>query len=171
MKVLHKKDGDHWLQSHGWTDLSSKGLKSKMPVKKGYLIPPDSGRKTAIARSLSEIFANFSGDKLLWITDFGIWPSSENPALFDAYRRSFGETSALHETPYHLLSNDDIVHLECLLDIVLYFFWDAVLVDSKVNCALRVSNDECLDIYFSEQMLNEGINYQGLDVLELKSNP
>lgn len=158
MKALHKQEGEEWLESHGWRDLSSKGLQNVLSLRKRYSIPIDSGKKTALARQLAGIFGNMPGYKLLLISDFSVWPSSENRALFDAYRHSLGENNFLHETPYHLLDDSDVLCLECLLDFVLYFFWDAVLVGSKADWALRVSHDEYLDIYFSTQLLDERLN-------------
>lgn len=165
MKTLDLHEGDQWLKSHGWNGVSSKQLQSGMPVRRRYSLPPDTGKKTALARNLSEYFSAFSHDRLLWISDDSIWPSSENPALFDAYRSSFGESRTLSETPYHLLSCSDRVHLECLMDIVFYFFWDAVLLDSQGSYALQVSHDEWFDIYSSDEFPTQGIDYQKLDFL------
>ena len=169
MKALDMHAGDQWLKSHGLSGVSSKELKSSMPVRRRYSIPHKKRKKTAIARSLSELFSISPHDRLLWISDYSIWPSSENPALFHAYRSSFGENRDLSEAPYHLLSSSDRVHLECLLDIVLYFFWDAVLLDSQGSYALQVSHDEWLDVYSSEEFVNGGIDYQKLDFLTVKT--
>lgn len=39
---------------------------------------------------------------LLWITEHGIWPSSENPHLYYRLRQSYGETRQLKLAPGHL---------------------------------------------------------------------
>src|SRR5579871_2633032 len=39
---------------------------------------------------------------LLWITEWGIWPSSENHHLYYRLRQSYGDNRLLQEAPGHL---------------------------------------------------------------------
>lgn len=165
MNALSLESGNLWLRTHGWINLDTEYLRNKLQFNRRYSIPVDTGRKTALARCLSKLLDSFSGAKFLWITDFDIWPSSENIELFDAYRRSLGEKSTLSEKPCHVFNDGNIVQLECFLDVILYFFWDVIVVDSVGDIALRISNDEYMDIYLSQLELIQRINYQEIDLL------
>jgi hypothetical protein len=83
---------------------------------------------------------------LFWITATGIWPSSENMALFDGYRRSFGENRPIHAAPAHVFDGSDLVQLECLLDLALYFYWDSLLFEGPEGVAVKTSHDEYISV-------------------------
>jgi len=102
-----------------------------------------------LARALSTL-VDCSSEALLWITEWGVFPSSENMALFDGYRRSLGEERSLHEAPGHLFHASDLQELECLLDLAIYFFWDASVFAASVW--LRVSHDEILSIHAKDEL-------------------
>jgi hypothetical protein len=82
----------------------------------------------------------------MWIGEIGIWPSSENLELFEGYRRSLGETRPLHEAPLHEFGTEDYAALECLLDLVLYFIWDASLIDVSNGTTFHISHDEWIAV-------------------------
>jgi hypothetical protein len=64
--------------------------------------------------------------------------------LFDLVRASFGEFRQVHEAGGHLYESGDEEILECLLDCVLYFSWDAWLIDDVARSAVGMSHDEAL---------------------------
>ncbi len=83
---------------------------------------------------------------MLWISPFGVWPSSQNLELFYGYRRSFGEVRSLSEAPYHRYGAADSLVIECLIDMILYFVWDAILIDTQNRTAVQFSHDEWLAV-------------------------
>jgi len=105
-----------------------------------YRIPLDSGAKVALARRIAGALLN-CGSALLWITGWGIWPSSEHLDLFDRYRLSFGETRSLGEAPIHLLEKSEEEILVSLISIGLFFIWDMELFDLERKLVVRVSHD------------------------------
>lgn len=114
-----------------------------------YVIPSDAGRKTALARTLSGVMES-NAERLLWITQWGVFPSTENAALFDGYRRALGE-----DRPLSSLAAGHVLHgpgdeLECLLDLVLYFFWDASVFCGR-SIWLRLSHDEVFSIHARDE--------------------
>jgi hypothetical protein len=145
MKLIAEERCRAWLserlgQSFDWT-----AVESAYPCSVTYMIPSDSGRKTALARALSTVI-DCGGEGLLWITEWGVFPSSENMALFLGYRRSLGDDRSVHAAPGHLFVGHDLQMVECLLDLVLYFFWDANVFDSR-SLWLRVTHDESVTVY------------------------
>ncbi len=160
MKILSNEDGLVWLARNYQIEEGS-SLSSFFGHSVAYLIPADSGRKTAIARALRASVGNAS-EGLLWITGWGVWPSSENMNLFDGYRKSLGEHRSLQDAPFHLFTGSNSVELECLLDLILYFFWDAILIDGSHTSAFRISHDEYIEAHARD---NATLSF-GTDVLE-----
>ena len=94
MTVLNFTEVLKWLEQHS-LEHADNHIKSDYYRKTNdFRIPADSGRKTAIAKEISNLFSN---DCLLWINEYGIWPSSENIELFDGYRRSININYPLYE--------------------------------------------------------------------------
>ncbi len=86
MKLMTNEEGKLWLQSaHIESDRAGK-LHFPNP-KKSYLLPKDSGAKTALARLLTNwVFAQKPIVLVLKETD--VWPSSKNEFLFIKYRET-----------------------------------------------------------------------------------
>lgn len=119
-----------------------------------YVIPADAGRKTALARAFSAL-SDGAGETLVWITAWGIFPSSQNMELFDGYRRSLNESRSIAEAPGHIFDSSDRNELECVLDLVLYFFWDAS-VFAPGGIWIRISHDEVFSVRATDTVtLNE----------------
>ena len=87
---------------------------------------------------------------LLWINEFGVWPSSENMELFNGYRGYLGERRSLLEAPGHVFGAGDLVALQCLTALSLYFSWDAFLVEGSQQLVCVLSHDEIMDIYVND---------------------
>jgi len=56
------------------------------------------------------------------------------------------EMRSLIDAPFHLFDNRDLVQLECLLDIALYFFWNVVLITPDANVIVEISHDEWIAV-------------------------
>lgn len=144
MRIISEDDCRTWLSEklHGSFDWNEAERVYGNSVT--YLIPSDTGKKTALARALSTMVGG-SGHSLLWITEWSVFPSSENMALFMGYRHSFGDERSVYAAPGHLFEAQDVQQVECLLDLILYFFWDASVFDAG-SVWLRLSHDEVFSI-------------------------
>jgi hypothetical protein len=146
MRIIGKEDTVRWLSAKGvsvWNDIPSfrkfyKALNSQ--------IPADSGRKTAIGRALASHF-NTADESLLWIHEFGIWPSSEDPNLFERFRQSLGEPRPLFDAPGHIFTQTDLKDVASLLSLVLYFIWGAVLYCPTKGLGIEIDHDEFITIF------------------------
>lgn len=139
MRIVSKKECHSWVSSKARIPFSWSALAGVYGHSAAYLLPRDAGRRTAVARELSALIDR-SGEGLLWITEWGASPSSENMPLFHGYRRSLQEDRPLGAAPGHLFEDSDIRELECLLDLVLYFFWSASLIDAG-STWLRITHE------------------------------
>jgi hypothetical protein len=107
MKTIDRAQTLDWLSKRQLQD-SSGSINypgSIQAVRSG--IPMDSGRKTALSRVIASLFAE-DEEALLWINEFGIWPSAEDWNLFDGFRLSLGEAKAVQERPGHLFSKVEL---------------------------------------------------------------
>jgi len=164
MKILSRSECEHWLNARL---RSEEAHHSPIDYDHGlsYRLPSDTGKKTALARVISEV-ADADPAGLLWITAWSIFPSSENVSLFDAYRRSLGEKRNLNDAPGHLFSASDKAHLECLLDLCLYFYWDADLFSGSGTLWIKISHDEYMDVNTKGNLRFDDIQ-RGLEPLNL----
>ncbi len=91
---------------------------------------------TFLAESL-EAFDNC----LLWVTQWGVWPSSENLHLFYRLREAYGERRRLPDAPGHLFLGYERADLTTFIELALLFGWDFYLLPNTAY----VSHDEFLE--------------------------
>ncbi len=82
-----------------------------------------------------------SGPRLLWVTEAGIWPSSENRHLYYQLRRSYHDYRPLLEAPGHYFDDYETQELTTFLDLILRFGWGAFLFGPP-PCYMTISHDE-----------------------------
>jgi hypothetical protein len=118
------------------------------PVPSNFL-PVDSGRKVALARIIANTMLD-RGPAILWITETGIWGSSEHMDLFNGYRRSFGETRSVSAAPIHTFDPmEDRDTLISVLSLGLFFVWGFEIMSQDRNLAMTISHDEWLEYRFA----------------------
>lgn len=139
-----------WLSKHGLLDEEGKLSLSKDIEPLSFKIPVGSGSKTALSRMLVS-FLDVSEEALLWITEWGIWPSCEDWKLFYVFRESIGEHRPLIEKPSHLFSSQDLDSVTSIVSMVLYFLWGALIISPANNLIIRISHDEIMDVFVKER--------------------
>jgi hypothetical protein len=82
---------------------------------------------------------------LLWVTDWGIWRSSENLHLYYRLRQSYGELRLLEEAPAHLFLDYEAADLISFLQVGLLCGWDMHLIPAVGYARLFVSHDEFVE--------------------------
>jgi hypothetical protein len=84
---------------------------------------------------------------LLFITEWGIWPSSENWHLYYTLRRTYGDLRLLHEAPGHLFLEHETEDLASFLQLSMLNGWGGyVLTDANYVNAF-FSHDEFMDFF------------------------
>ena len=157
MRVLTTSEAREWARLSGWTFRTPEIPPSrKSRPAKSFLLPCDSGHKSALSRLVASTFCE-SGGGLFWITEHGIWPSSEVPWLFDAYRQTLGEATPLTNAPAHVIGHTEQDAFMGLLALSLYFIWGSIVLQPKGHVMLYFSHDEWLDIFGEDQSDLEGL--------------
>ncbi|HEV7488351.1 MAG TPA: hypothetical protein VGQ65_21965 [Thermoanaerobaculia bacterium] len=149
-----------WNQIHEWC--GERGifldLERNEPVHSGFDVVThglfgqavqQKGQEFEVAAWLIENLADWD-ECLLWITSWGVWPSSED---WPAYYRARGEQSerrSIDTAPGHLFTTVDRKLLLQFSELVLKNAWDAHIlpaVDGHAsNRRAVISHDECVDV-------------------------
>ena len=88
---------------------------------------------------------------LLWVTDFGIFPSNENHHLYYRLRQSYGDVRLLHEAPGHLCLDYERPEVVTLVHLCILFGWDVHLIPTVGYGRAFVCHDEWAEIGFDDQ--------------------
>jgi hypothetical protein len=145
MKTLSIHEACSMLRTESLPEFVS-SLADRLPHRlTTYSIPADSGVKCSLARLFSNLLLAES-PAFIYVTGWGIWPSSENLDLFDGYRRSIGEERSIRLAPVHLFETSDKPAFVSILSMVLYFVWDAEVFDERGTTLVTISHDEWMEI-------------------------
>ncbi len=90
----------------------------------------------AIARELGE----FPGC-VLWVREYGIWPSLDNRHLYYRVRQSYGDRRSLADAPGHEFVDHEYADLVLFLELVIRMGWGAAVFSSRPLPACFVSHD------------------------------
>jgi hypothetical protein len=85
------------------------------------------------------------GGCLLWLTEWGVWPSSENWHLYYRLRQSYGDQRLLHEAPGHLFLGYEAPELVSFLQVALLCGWGGHLLPVAGFARAFVSHDEFVE--------------------------
>ena len=139
MRFLSVHDGLHWLQRRTF---GGDALRRKLTVSFEQCVPHTS---YVVARTLVNLIAP-QQETLLWINEWGVWPSSENMHMYLALRRANGNTSRLADSNVHLFAEDESENATDFLQLVIENGWDASLFTSDGSAELRACHDGWLEV-------------------------
>ena len=92
---------------------------------------------------------------MLWVTGWGVWPSSENLHLYYKLRQSHGDVRLMHEAPGHLFLRYEASDLVSFLQVGLLCGWDIHLLPTVGYARAFVSHDEFVE--FASDDNNAGL--------------
>ena len=95
-----------------------------------------SGQEAGVARSCVKALTPWKSC-LLWVTGWGIWPSSEDWPQYYAARGRLGEKRSLQEAPGQLFEAGEARLLQEFLTLVLENGWEAQVLPSDAAAAGR----------------------------------
>jgi hypothetical protein len=156
MKAIDSPLVNEWLTQKGLLDRKGEIAFSTFSFSEKCKIPVDSGKKTAISAMLCSFFKK-EQESLLWINEYGIWPSSEDGNLFAGFRKSLGISESLFEKPGHVFSMQDNISIKSILCMVLYFCWGAFIIPGSKAFCIKVTHDEQLVVFAENKSTLEGV--------------
>ena len=84
---------------------------------------------------------------LLWITEWRIWPSSENWHLYYKLRQSYGDNRLLEDAPGHLFLKHESEDLASFLQLAILNGWGGYLLTEADYVNVFFSHDEYFDFF------------------------
>jgi hypothetical protein len=84
---------------------------------------------------------------LLWITEWGVWPSSENHHLYYRLRQSYSDHRLLQEAPGHLFLEHETEDLASFLQIAMLNGWGGYVLTQADYVNAFFSHDEFIDFF------------------------
>ena len=79
---------------------------------------------------------------LLWITEFGIWPSSENLHMYYTIRRSYNDLRSLMDAPGHVFLGYEEPDILTFLQMTIQFGWGGFMLGTPNLRYMMISHDE-----------------------------
>jgi hypothetical protein len=119
-----------------------------------------SGREPAVAAAAVRALGAWD-ECLVWLTEWGVWPSSEDWPRFYAWRGAQGERRSLEAAPGHRFLAAETSELQELLTQILENGWDATLLPAQDGAVtdrrIVTSHDEWIEVRSREPVeLSEG---------------
>ncbi|HLW99527.1 MAG TPA: hypothetical protein VKR82_12845 [Candidatus Acidoferrales bacterium] len=93
---------------------------------------------------------------LLWITEWGVWPSSENWHLYYKLRETYGDRRLLHEAPGHFFLDYETEDLASFLQLAMLNGWGGYVLTQADYVNAFFSHDEYVD-FFANHKENLGV--------------
>lgn len=84
---------------------------------------------------------------LLWITEWSIWPSSENWHLYYKVRHSYHDLRLLHEAPGHYFLDYEVEDLGTYLQVAMLNGWGGYVLTKADYINAFFSHDEYIDFF------------------------
>jgi hypothetical protein len=110
--------------------------------------PDDSGHKVALSKEIVHWSQSFESC-LIWVREFGVWPSSEHRPLYDRFREALGDTGGLGSASGHLVERSDRDDAISVVALSLLFFWDVYVLPPTPGLVFFASHDEYAGFFIS----------------------
>lgn len=149
MEFITYEELSDWIKKN---DLGSfdQEFKKTLYLKQSFPVPKDSGKKTHISQYL--LPESEFDEGIFFVSDTVVWPSADNQYLINSYLKSLGDTRRQEEGPCFRFGYSDIDKIKCLFSIVLYLYYDALIVLKYKDkyIAVDISHDEFIDVFSND---------------------
>jgi hypothetical protein len=154
MRFLYINEAAEWCREHGM-EIGDGSFRlqpdSRLAHTSRLLYAPHgpTDQAPAITEACMSVMGPW-GECLLWVTDWDIWPSTEDWPTAYAARGARGERLSLAEKPGHLFVPGQEQDLRLFLSMVIQYSWDAhvlPVLGVEANRRLKCSHDGWIDVY------------------------
>lgn len=121
------------------------------PEKSRSEVTTDVGRRCAYANMLTNhLVTDESTIACLDITDWAVWPSSQNMDLFYSYRRYLGEPRLLIDAHFHVFTATEANEFRNILHLGLISLFDVAGASTTTDFRFYASHDEYIEVAWYE---------------------
>ncbi|MBP7253713.1 MAG: hypothetical protein KBA75_09545 [Alphaproteobacteria bacterium] len=110
-------------------------------TKKQFEIPTDAGKRIALVKELTEPF-RANNKTLIWITDWGGWPSSERQHIFYRLRAPYSCDALLVDQQGQVFGREEFEDMVSCVTLGVTFLWDVCVLTPLNTRTLFFSHDE-----------------------------
>lgn len=142
MRVYSEMECEEWLS--GRQRLKPNTIPGIHTERFGY--PPEPHRLFFLAHWIATS-VTFRMPVLLWITEWGIWPSSENWHFYYKLRETYGDKRLLAEAPGHLFLEHETEDLASFMQIAMLNGWGGHVLTQADYVNAFFSHDEYIDFF------------------------
>ena len=141
MHALTKSECQEWCSAHQIA-LDHRGL-PLIPADASpmFELPGDAGQRVAMAKSHFEPMRGVD-EVLIWIEDWGVWPSGEHMPMFTRFREGIGIRDGLIKRCGHLVRAEDFEDGLSVILFAVLFLWDCYVLPSSGREFVFYSHDE-----------------------------
>jgi len=98
--------------------------------------------------------SNSKGFRIAAITEWGIWPSSENLTAYYRRRRARGDRQELRQAPCHLFSAHEQLDFFLFVAMFLRFGWGGLLAGNSDGVSIAFNHDSGAWIFAHDERLD-----------------
>ena len=147
MRVLTEAESKIFLVEHGFEETLEHLDRDRSRTE----VTTDVGRRCAYANFLtSQLITNEDAIACIDITDWAVWPSSQNMDLFYSYRRYLGEKRLLHEAHFHVFTAGQANEFRNILHLGLISLFDVAGASTTTDFRFYASHDEYIQVAWYE---------------------
>jgi hypothetical protein len=136
------------LQCDEWLALRTRVRPDRdksLPVER-FEYPNEAHRFFPIANAIAHSIT-YRQPTLLWVTEWGIWPSSENWQLYYRLRQTYGDLQLLQDAPGHLFLEYESEDLSTFLQLAMLSGWGGYVLTEANHVNVFFSHDEYIDFF------------------------
>jgi hypothetical protein len=130
-----------WLHSLNVSSQNGQVIIDETWTVKQFDLPKESYAQAELSRTFIELIEPFKGC-VLCLTEWGVFPSEDNPILIERFRLSYGETRPLSEAPTFHLEPSEEAETIALIRLLIMFSWDGYLVSPTGDVVLMITGHE-----------------------------
>jgi hypothetical protein len=154
MKTLNTDEAIKWSKAHGIALDEQRRPARDVPSefhKARFKIPKEANRHLWFCRLVEHSLRPWTRC-LFWVTEWGIWESSENWHLYYRLRQSYKNFQLLEDAPAHLFLKHETNDLVSFLQIGLSAGWDISLLSHDGYSHVFISHDEWVEFLMKDQI-------------------
>jgi hypothetical protein len=146
MRTLTNSEASDWCKVHG-INIDARGKPASAGDGLGirrFVTPSYASKHAWFCRFIEYSLRPWSRC-LFWVTEWGIWESSENWHLYYHLRQSYGDRRLIEDAPAHLFMDYESHDLISFMQIGLSMGWDFCVLTQADYSRVFVSHDEWIE--------------------------
>jgi len=152
MRFYTKAECEEWLKGCGRTKPDADGRAAALRLD----FPKDISGAYRWANWIASHLV-FEEPCLIWIAEWGIWPTSENLHLYYTLRHAQNDFRLLHEAPGHFFLKHEKGLITSFLQVFMLNGWGGYILNQHGYVDVFFSHDEFIEFYLDDAELIENI--------------